>query len=76
MLIKLKLANNFFSRWKWSLKQPIIAGRKRRSTTSDAKFDEQSFNELLEKAYTGILEKLEQRETKNEKDKSYWIEDE
>ena len=47
-------------RWKWSVKQPIIAGRKKRATSSENKREDQ-FEDLLEKALENILKNIEDR---------------
>ena len=49
------------SRWKWSLKQPIIAGKKKRST-ADKEQDAKMFAVLLEEVYSSIVKHLEDRE--------------
>ena len=57
---------HFGSRWKWSIKQPIIAGRKKRSAKAEKDMEGKLFAELLEKAYVDIIRKLEEKERKRE----------
>lgn len=54
-------------RYKWSINQPIIAGRRKRSTTSDKEEDLKQFAELLEAAYSSVVKHLEENEERNKR---------
>ncbi len=55
-----------FHRWKWWIKQPIIAGKRKKRSTTDKDVEGKMFAELLEKAYANIVKQIEERERKTE----------
>jgi hypothetical protein len=57
-----------YFRWKWSIKQPIIAGRKRRSLANklaEGKKEEVS-GDLLDEVYSKIVKSLEDQRQRKE----------
>jgi len=60
------------SRWKWSIKQPIIAGRRRKrssmasSSIADAEVSMNTIEKNLEDIYWRIVKKLESSNKKTE----------
>ncbi len=60
--------NHFCFRWKWSIKQPIIAGRKRRSLAeqSGELIKKEVIGDLLEEAYSKIVKSLEDQRLREE----------
>ena len=62
--------NYFYFRWKWSIKQPIIAGRKKRSLAekSGEMIKEEVIGNLLEEVYSKIVKSLENQRLRKEED--------
>jgi len=69
--------NHFCFRWKWSIKQPIIAGRKRRSLAeqSGELIKKEVIGDLLEEAYSKIVKSLEDQRLRKEENNDIFDEE-
>jgi hypothetical protein len=69
--------NHFYFRWKWSIKQPVIAGRKRRSLAEQPGelMKKEEIDDLLEEVYSKIVKSLEDQRLRKEENNNIFDEE-